>query len=75
MLKKNKSDQDILDLPRMVDGDHLAVARLLNLLFNYANHASPKLSALICFRNVQLTVGALCVFRRVSESLCVCAEK
>lgn len=56
MLKKNKLDQDILDLPRMVDGDHLAVARLLNILFNYTNHASPELSALVCFKNVQLTL-------------------
>jgi predicted ATPase len=56
MLNKFPKEDDILNLPSMVNDDKLAAARLLTLLFHYAMNCQPELAVLIAFRNLQIVL-------------------
>jgi len=55
-LLRNKSDDDILGLPRMKDPKKLAAMQIMNHFILYTVYASPNLSALLAFRLVRLTI-------------------
>ena len=50
------SDNDILQLPRMKDPKKLAATQILNHVALYTIYTMPKLSALVAFRMVELTM-------------------
>jgi predicted ATPase len=56
MLNKFPQEEDILNLPSMVNDDKLAATRLLVLLFPYAINCRPEFAVLIAFWNVRLVL-------------------